>query len=295
MDNFNKMERPESSIEWKERFEKIALDSLHRALSVHDNLGETGEELVQKNQFGETALRVDIECEKAILDFLKEAGVPIRVISEEHGQVDITENPRYLGILDGLDGSNVYKKERGRARYGTMFGIFDTVNPSYQDYLTSGIMEHPTKRLFVALKNGGAFVIEGDKRTPIHSSGRTQLGPDTQIYIDEYFEINRNTFSNRLQSFKPKSRDFSAGSSAVHYADVASGTADLALECTRKNNLEIAIAYGLETEAGAVMVDLDGVTIGDKKYLEFGQKEKIPIITAATKELADRLLERIKT
>src|SRR3989344_705493 len=295
MDNFKKIEGSENSIEWKELFEQIALDSLHRALSVHDNLGETGEELVQKNQFGETALRVDVECEKAVLDFLREAKIPIRVISEEHGQVDITENPRYLGILDGLDGSNVYKKERVRARYGTMFGIFATTNPNYGDYLMSGIMEHSTKRLFIASNNGGAFVIEGDKRTPIHSSGRVQLDLDTQIYIDEYFEINRNTFLNRLQSFKPKSRDFSAGSSAVHYADVASGAADLALECTRKNNLEIAIAYGLETEAGAVMVDLDGVTIGDKKYLEFGQKEKIPIITAATKELADRLLERIKT
>jgi len=294
MDNFKKIKGIESSIEWKERFEQIVLDGLHRALAIHDNLGETGEELVQKNQFGEAALRVDIECEKAILDFLKEAGVPIRVISEEHGQVDITENPCYLGILDGLDGSNVYKKERGHGRYGTMFGIFATVNPSYQDYLISGIMEHSTKRLFVALKNGGAFVIEGNKRTPIHSSGRTQLDPDTQIYIDEYFEINRNTFSNKLQNFKPKFRDFSVGSSAIHYADVASGVADLALECTRKNNLEIAIAYGLETEAGAVMVDLDGTSIGDKKYLEFGQKEKVPIITAATKELADELLERIK-
>lgn len=58
--------------------------------------------LSKKNQFEETALKVDIECEKAILDFLKEAGVPIRVISEEYGQVGITENPRYLGILDGI-------------------------------------------------------------------------------------------------------------------------------------------------------------------------------------------------
>jgi len=107
----------ENSVEWQERFEQITLDGLRRALSVHDNLGESGEELVQKNQFGETALRVDIECEKAILDFLREARVPIRIISEEHGQVDITENPLYLGILDGLDGSNVYKKERGRTRY----------------------------------------------------------------------------------------------------------------------------------------------------------------------------------
>ncbi len=293
--SMGKVEKMQSSAEWKERFEQIALDSLGKALLVHDNLGEAGEELVQKNQFGETALRVDIECEKAILDFLKEMKVPIRVVSEEHGQVDITENPRYLGILDGLDGSNVYKKERGRARYGTMFGIFDTINPSYQDYLTSGIMEHPTKRLFLAQRNGGAFVIEGSQRTPIHSSSRTKLDPDVRIYIDEYFEINRNTFSNKLQDFKPTLRDFSAGSSAVHYADVASGVADLALECTRKNNLEIAIAYGLETEAGAVMIDLEGVSIGDKKYLEFGQKEKTPIVTAATRELAEELLERIKS
>ena len=35
--------------------------------------------------------------------------------------------------------------------------------------------------------------------------------------------------------------------------------------------------------------------VHDKKYLEFGQKEKVQIVTAATKELADRLLERIKT
>lgn len=291
MDNVKKIEGVENSIEWKERFKQIVLDSLRRTLSAHDSLGEIGEELVQKNQFGDTALRVDIECEKVILDFLKEMRVPIRVISEEHGQVDITENPRYLGILDGLDGSNVYKKERGRARYGTMFGIFNTTNPSYSDYLVSGIMEHSTKRLFVAQRNGGAFVVKGDKRTPVHSSGRTQLDPSAQIYIDEYFEINREIFSKKLKGFNTHY----GGSSAVYYADVASGAADLILECTRKNNLEIAIAYGLETEAGAVMVGLDGASLGDKKYLEFGQKEKVPIITAATRELAERLLEHIKT
>jgi fructose-1,6-bisphosphatase/inositol monophosphatase family enzyme len=295
MDNFEKIEETENSVESKERFEKIAIEGLSRALSIHDALGEAGEESVQKNQFGETALRVDVECEKAILDLLREAKVPIRVISEEHGRVDITENPRYLGVLDGLDGSKVYKKERGHARYGTMFGIFDTTDPSYGDYLVSGIMEHPAKRLFIATKNGGAFVIKGDERTPIHSSGRTELDTDTKIYIDDSdSEANRKTFSNKLQAFKPASRDFSAGSSAVHYADVASGAADLALESTRKDNLEIAIAYGLEMEAGAVMVGSDGKTIGDEKYLKFGQKESVPIITAATRELAERLIERIK-
>lgn len=257
---------------------------------MHDALGKAGEELVQKNQFGETALRVDVECEKVILDYLRESKIPIRVISEEHGQIDIVENPRYLGILDGLDGSSDYKKGRGQTRYGTMFGIFDTTNPNYSDYLVSGIVEHSTKKLYIAKRNNGAFVIEGNKRTPICSSGRTQFDTTARIYIDEYFEINKGTFTKKLKGFNTYYFD----SSAVYYADVASGAADLALECTRKNNLEIAVAYGLETEAGAVMVGLDGASIGGKKYLEYGQKEHIQVVTAATQELAERLLEHIK-
>lgn len=275
----------------KEQLKNIVVESLHRALLVHDNLGVIGEEMAQKNRFGETALKADIECEKAILDFLKEIGIPIRVISEEHGQIDITDNPRYLGILDGLDGSNVYKKDRGRARYGTMFGIFDTLDPCYRNYLVSGIMEHTTKRLFFAFKDGGAFVRKGSGVEPIHASGRTQLGTGVKIYLNEEFEINRQMFSRKLQLFKPAFRDFAAGSTAVHYVDVACGAADIVIECTRKNNLEIAVAYGLLTEAGAVMVDLDKIPIGDKKYLEFGQQESIPIITAATSELASGLLD----
>jgi len=292
------MEGPKNSDESEERLQGIVIEGLQRALLVHDQLGAAGEEPVRKNEFGDTALRVDVACEKAILDFLRETRIPIRVISEEHGQVDIGEHPRYVGILDGLDGSSAYKKERGRARYGTMFGIFNGLDPKYRDYVASGIMEQPTQRLFFARKGRGAFVATGNIHTPIHSSGRTHLDTETRIYIDEYFKINRETFSDKLRTVRLKPEAFSSESSAVYYADVACGAADLALECTRKNNLEIAVAYGLEREAGAVMVDLEGVDIGDKKYLEFGQQEKIPIITAATRELAKNLIrhnERVMT
>ena len=87
--------------------EKTALTSLEKAYQIHQELGVTGEELVQKNQFGETALKVDIEIEKAIIEVLRKAGIPIRIISEEHGITEIGNNPIYLGVLDGLDGSSV--------------------------------------------------------------------------------------------------------------------------------------------------------------------------------------------
>jgi fructose-1,6-bisphosphatase/inositol monophosphatase family enzyme len=272
------------------QLEQIAINALRNAYQVHEQLGNEGEELVQKNRFGDTALKMDIEAEKAIIDTLREGQVPIRIISEEHGTVEITDNPLYLGLLDGLDGSNVYKSARGRGRYGTMFGIFSNLDPTYDDYLFSGIMEHSTQRLLFATKGNGSHLLNDNKRLPIQSTDTAQLNQQTRIYVDESFEINKETFSAKLREFKT----IYLASSAVYYADVASGNADLVLECTRKGNLEIAIAYGLETEAGAVMITLDGVSLKGQKYLEFGQDRYIPVITASTKELAQRLIEYIR-
>jgi len=280
-------------IESRENFETIkesVIKSLAEAFKVHESLGASGEELLEKNQFGETALRVDIESEKAILNYLRELNFPIKVVSEEHGVTEIGNNPQYLGVLDGLDGSSVYKKERGTGRYSTMFGIFKTADPTYDDYMASGIMEHSTGRLFIASKNAGAYIILDGESTPIHSDARTELDPNMTINIDEYFDLNIKTFTEKLKGFKTQCLK----ASSAHYMSVANGEAGLALECTRKGNLEIAIAYGLIKEAGGVIVDMNGNSIGDKKYLEFGQKGKQPIVTAANNELAQALLKHIK-
>ena len=274
-----------------ERIKTALITGLERAFIVHETLGQGGEETVEKNQFGDTALKADIECERAIIDYFREIGLSIRIISEEHGVTNLGEHPEYLGILDGLDGSCVYKRERGVGRYGTMFAVLKGIDPTYADYVSCGIMEHTTHRLFIASKGGGAFVKSGNNLTPIRASGRTTFDSGVRIYVDEGFESNKERYSKRLQGFPYQY----LGSSAVYYADVASGAADLALECTRKGNLEIAVAYGLETEAGAVMVNLDDNDIGGRKYLEYGQKTMLPIITAATPELARAALAHIRS
>lgn len=271
---------------------QIIIDGLKKAFEVHESLGQHGEESIEKNQFNETALRVDIECEGVIIDYMQKLCFPIKIFSEEHGLVCIkNKKPCYLGLLDGLDGSGVYKKQRGTGRYGTMFAIFKGTDPCYDDYIGGGIMEHSTKRLFFYSKGNGAFImeLENGKITQIKSSNIETLNKNVLIYIDEYFEINRKVFSEKLEGFQIHY----LGSSAVYYADVASGVAGLALECTRKGNLEIAIAYGLIKESGGVMIDMKGKDIGPQKYLEFGQKENLPIITASTLKLALALLDYI--
>jgi fructose-1,6-bisphosphatase/inositol monophosphatase family enzyme len=273
-------------------FEQIIFLALRRAYEVHENLGSRGEELIQKNQFGETALRIDIEAEEAVINVLKENNIPIRIISEEHGQIDIMPNPKYLGVLDGLDGSNRYQAGRGTERYGTMFGVFSNIDPLYHDYITSGIMEHSTGNFFSSQKNASSFLLEknGDKSL-IHVSDKNILNKDTKIYINEYWELCRNVFLSKLkgrEAVDPRAY-------STYFSDLASGKTDLVLTCTGKNNLEIAIGFGLIAEAGGVIIDSNGESLENKKYLQFGQKEQLPIIAASSQELAQDLIDFLKS
>lgn len=55
-----------------------------------------------------------------------------------------------------------------------------------------------------------------------------------------------------------------SNSSAIHYVDLAQGKVDLVLECTRKRNLEIAVAFGLINETNGIIVTIDGKSIKNK-------------------------------
>lgn len=268
------------------------LDALKLAFEIHESLGQAGEELIAKNQFGDTALKVDIEIEKAIINYLKETDLNIQLISEEHGTTNVGGKPQFLAIMDGLDGSGVYKEKRSVGRYATMFGIFSGDNPKYQDYLVSGIAEHAAKKIYLAVRGQGSEIIEQNFSQKISTSGQKVLSEKTQIRVDEYFPLNIKIFSEPLRSLGYKTTHDK--SSAIYYADVASGKADLALECTRKNNLEIAISYGLIQESGGAIVDIEGRDLGPMLYRQFGQDEQLPIITAATVDLAQDLIKFLK-
>ncbi len=267
--------------------EKVGIASLKEAFEKHQLLGPTGIEQVRKNQFGDTAMRGDIEAENAVLEVLKQSSFPIIVRSEEHGDVEIGKKALYFGVLDGIDGSSWYRSEQGVGRYATLFGIFHGTNPRYGDYLFNGLMEHATNRLFYALRGKGSFILDlktGEK-IPIRTSGNTSLDNNTSIYVDQYWDINKEKFLSRLQGHNVQPYHLC---SSVHYADVASGQADLALECTRKENLEIAAVYGLIHEAGGKIVSFNGEELANKSYRDFGQTEHIPVITAATPALAQQ-------
>ncbi|HXK35720.1 MAG TPA: inositol monophosphatase family protein [Candidatus Paceibacterota bacterium] len=270
----------------------IMIEALQRAYRVHQDLGATGMDVVQKNQFGETALRVDVEIEKAIIAFLQARQVPLRLISEEHGTIDIVSAPRFLGILDGLDGSNRYQAGRGIEKYGTMFGIFLNSDPVYDDYVCSGIMEHSTCSLFIATKSKGAGVIGRDGRhTVLKVSGHREMNSHTRVYLNRYWEVCRDLFETKVRgSIVSDPRAYS-----TYFSDLASGVVDLVITSTGKNNLEIAIGYGLVKEAGGEIFDIDCCPLADKKYFGFAQDVHVPILVSANFDLTRAVLNLISS
>ena len=181
--------------------ETILISALQYAAREHDELGARGLELVQRNQHNEMAMLCDIKAEETVLNRFRQAAVPIRFFTEEHGVVDLTpaEKILYTGVLDGLDGSRVYRNERGTGRYGTMLSVFDGIDPAYNDYLASGIIEHATKSIFCAEKGKGSMVRLNGFKMPLKVSAERRLDENTRIYIDDFWEINRKTFAEKLR------------------------------------------------------------------------------------------------
>lgn len=282
-------------IEEIDKVKKIGNLALERACKIVQELGASGIEPVHKNQFGDIALRGDVEAEKTILDVLRKNKLQIEVVSEEHGITFIGDNPLYLGMLDGIDGSGVYKRERATGRYGTMFAVYKGTDPTYDDYLYGGIVEHVSGKLYFASKGGGSWVIENGTQERLNCSRSIQLDNKSRLYADTNFDEVFKThivsnFFRRLGDY-----DFKCmRSSAIHYADLSAGSVDGVIEVTRKGNLEIAVAFPLIKEAGGAMIDENGQSLAGKKYNEFGQKDHLIVVSAATSNLANDILNKAK-
>lgn len=274
---------------------------LKDAYQLHYQLGEEGKVVGSFNQFGESSLKADWEAEETVINGCRDAGISIVISSEEHGEVTAEQEPIYRGILDGIDGTNAYRM--GTGSYGTMFAIYEGVNPRYRDYLVAGIIEYPTGRILIAARNQGAFILADNQSHPAATSNETALDPQqTRIFIDGGFEFNRRLYVPKFKHFSEAylgnidNRGEPWGVSSMYYFKLATGETDVVLECTRKRNLEIAVAFGILTEAGGVIVDGDGESIADRRYLEFGQgaNEYLPVISAASMLLANKVVETIK-
>jgi fructose-1,6-bisphosphatase/inositol monophosphatase family enzyme len=283
------------------------LEALYAAFTIHDDLGEKGRERSRQNRFGETAETGDVECELVVINTLACAGIPLQVVSEEHGVTTLGEGaPLYTVFLDGIDGSANYV--RGQNNYGTMVAVYGGANPRYNDYLCAGVVMHGWKELYLAKRGeskcGGTYCLSLDfleepsttraKETPpkLEASPIKSFALADRFAVDDAYSINNELFTEQLMR-AGRERPLCFKASCVSYVKLARGDLHAVAECTRKGNLEIAVSYPLTREAGGVVVTQDGQSIGDHHILHWNQNRHELVLSVANQPLAIDMLRAL--
>ena len=277
----------------KELLTKAIISGLIATYKLHQKLGDSGRTDFRQNQFGETALRMDVEAEDEILSAIKKTQMAMEVFSEEHGQFNTGDQPKYIITIDGLDGSAEYKAKRGKAMYGTMVSVLNGINPTYDDYLISGIMIHsPKPQLLLAIKNKGCFSVDiktGERRLLKKQQGN-EFSEESILDLDTNWEPYRKIFAENKKSFPNLQCAFL--SEAARTALFVNGKIEIGLEWTRKQNLEQPPTYGLVKELGGAMTTADGRSLGAQFFKTFEPQNHIPLIVAPSQEIAVRVSQR---
>lgn len=177
------------------------------------------------NQFGEMAMRIDVAAEDVVLSSLKNYSQKhdqgIQIVSEEHGELTVGDNPLLTAFIDGLDGSSVFRDSKATARCGTMFSLYEGLNPKFENYLLGGITDHILGKTVLAVKGEGTQLLHGNGALPVKASNKKILDHSTKIYIDEGVQ-NYSDFPHPEQGYfyDPIKRDFNTlylGSTAVYF------------------------------------------------------------------------------
>ena len=268
------------------------LESVEKVCINHRKLGEEGKKKDVINQFGEQALRADLEAETTIIgelkSFAEKNNIALEIRGEETGTTNLGNNgEKYFGTLDGLDGSSNYLAPNDWS-YGTMLAIARGDNPIYSDFEIAAIGFPQENMVLIAAKNIGVFMFDIDnqelkKIKPFENCDYDQ----TKILSDNYFPEAKKMLG-KMESVWPKT-----GSEATSILAMVNGEWQGMADVTRKGNLEQPMLYLILLELGGAVVDKNGKDIGENNFKDWGQQEKLPIISARSQSIAGKILSEL--
>ncbi len=283
---------------------KTMLELLKKALlAARKAASAKGEKTISGKQ-ADIKTKGDELAGNAILEVFKKTRLPFVAYSEEIGKKQFGKKPEHSVVFDDLDGTLNYKTGYGMLPHGSIVGIFDSLDPKFEDCIVSGALEFNSGNLFYAIKGNGAYLIEnwasGNKKAvQIKTSGRKMLEEKSPLKISlDLYMLGKLAGQFAKYSEKEWPADFR--SAAFVLAMVACGALDISITADnchntkkRKTGEELGPGYLLVKEAGGAMLGWKGKDIGNEK-IGIGEKKGFDVIIAATEQLAKELAEKIQ-
>lgn len=278
------------------------LISMTKVCLEHRKMGDAGKAKDVINQFGEQALRADLLAEQGVISSLWNTAKGLELSLEVRGEetavslLGIIYGKKCLATLDGLDGSCNYLNPNAWS-YGTMFAFARGYDPKYADFEVTGIGLPEEGWVMIAIKKMGVFIYD------IESGTCGKLEPFAPTEYDERLILSDNYFPEakamlgKMQDKWPRSGSEAASIVAMaiggqiedpNFPEMNKSWQGMA-DVTRKGNLEQPALYLIMSELGGVVVDKNGKDIGEYSFKEWGQTEKLPIISARSAAIADNI------
>lgn len=271
---------------------KCIFDGLLNAFHNHKKLAENGKLKDKQNRFGDMALRADVEAEEIILSSLKkytkDSKVKLIYRGEELGDGEVgTGEKTIFAVFDGLDGSGNYLNE-SKFGYGTMIAVSKKENPKYDDFIIAGLVMMEEGKVIITIKNEGVYSydVKIKEFSQIKNFRGDEQFRDSLTLANKYFSEELNAYGNTSWTM--------TGSTAWSIYSICTDIKYNGLiEVTRKGNLEQPILYLMITTLGGIMIDKGGKSIGNYDFKTWGQDERLFLITAKNKSIADSILKSI--
>lgn len=272
-------------MEWNmKRLIQICKNALYKSHQVLESLSDKGTSEIHDEHVTDISTKGDVAVSQALIRFFEDQKIPAILYSEEAGRIELMENPKYTITFDDIDGTDNYYRGRGILPYCTVVSIFDSPEPSFDDVLVAGIIEHNSNRLWYAVKGKGCYL----NNVRCNTSERKRLDRRTLVIIDHY---NVDDDISRFLKIYQHSWVKCFGSAAFHLAGVSSGLFDAYLSPLQKGH-ELGAGYLLIKEAGGFLRDLNDNPLDKMKY-DFNSKYSI--IGASTEALGKILLSELHT
>ncbi|MBS3080487.1 hypothetical protein J4221_03375 [Candidatus Pacearchaeota archaeon] len=286
----------------------IAVNALREAYFTQRKLFEDGTiaEYVSKGKGEDKATRGDWESEEVVINYLTEEKFPGRVNTEEHGQQDIIENPEYLVLDDGIDGSSQMVKNPN-TRCGTILTIANKLAPRYKNFIFAGITEYISERIVYCVKNKGVFTIEhpgyNEQIIEIPPFAKKDFSEKTKVMVDCYSSDYEKGVTKGMEDFlnfmnehvvkhlEGKVHLLGGVSSAAMCLDLVFGNADAIFNMVAKGVFEPPAMYLFTRELGGDCRDLQGNELGNKKWKPHSRLEGA--LFTCSKEIGDELINFI--
>lgn len=275
-----------------------------------------GKDIVHIAPTGDPTFAIDQIAEKALLSFLRTSKQPIAYYSEDTGYSTYARIPKYLLIVDPIDGTRAAKNG---FEWCTVSVASTRVieRPTYKDLDNACIAEIMNDRIFYAERGEGTTIISKDAKKRPKLSNNTDIEtlnwsltiPGRPSYLifnaagklidlsslrGGFFTCNSSSYS--LTRLVTGQLDACVDISVRFFKEFPEGTRDMFLKSGKGSIIgpapyDLCPALLVAQEAGCVFTNVEGDNFDNVLLLDTHHENYQTLIAASNSELHDYLLE----